>query len=680
MSGTIKKIICFFAIYYMITLTAGAQSLSVQEGLQYYQEGEYYKTIDALERVISQGPAEDRAHMILISSHLEIGNFAVAEEKAKNAMERFPEIPAFKWLRAEALLNQRRFLEALKEYQNVNDAIKKGETLRPLQAGSDHVQLRLGQVRQALAAEAYQRDEPEEAIRQMKGAAGHLQDSVQVHKNLIRLYLKEEQLEQAIRAADRAKNLFPDDTDLLRMKATAHYRMENTDAVIEQFGKIYEKDPGDVENGLLYAELLIVNRRSDKGVAVLENLQKKYPKERRVYQMLADLYERRFNMEGKRAVLRQMQKQFPDDPDVIEQIAGTYEMEKNWKQARAIYDSLTVMTGDDVQYGLAKAETYRSQDSLEAAADIYEAIYRIHPENQNVLYRRGKNLENRKKWPEAARVYSDWLEVSGERQTEARVRLGVVTMKAGDEQQALQQLQRAVERGTKNPEAYLYLSRLNEQEDKLEKSFELASKALQMSLRQMARQQQSFEARIQKEGIYSQAGNEKKLREIDETNNLAKESFKWLTEGFSREMVEPVVEKLAVKYHTSGRLFFMIGTYYDSVGDDKTASEYLEKAIRFSPRLIEAHLARADLFEERGERSKAIEAYEKAGGLDAEHPDPYSALIRLYRNQGKLDQLCDRWQARYRAKPNNKVLKNHLVEALHKANRFEEAREVLEKD
>lgn len=395
---------------------------------------------------------------------------------------------------------------------------------------------------------------------------------------------------------------------------------------------------------------------------------------------MADLNERRFNTEGKRAVLREMQKQFPDDPDVLVEIAETYETDEKWGDARAVYDSLSVMTRDELTYGLAAAETYEARDSLAAAGDVYKNLRQLYPQDPVLLFNMGQNLESQEKWHDASEVYRTLLDISDEQKTEAMIRLGISLMNAGEENEAIRYLQQTVDLGTENPEAYLFLSQLEQKRSNVDKSFEHGREALKKSLQQMSDRQQALEAQIQQEGIYSQMGNEDQVRDIEKLSRLSEESFEWLTGTYRQDRVEPVLEDLLEQYHTSGRLFYMTGSYFGERGNEEKALELLEKAVRYSPKLAEAHLERANILNKKDQTAQAIAAYERAGSLAPENPLPYKALIRLYRKQGKLDALCDRWMARYRAKPNNKVLHSHLVEALHKANRFEETDEILNRE
>ncbi|NBC65892.1 MAG: hypothetical protein GVY07_09600 [Bacteroidetes bacterium] len=372
-----------------------------------------------------------------------------------------------------------------------------------------------------------------------------------------------------------------------------------------------------------------------------------------------------------------MEKKFPEDEQISEEIAETFEIEEKWQKARAVYDSLATESGNELQYRMASAKTYSQQDSLEEAGEIYRSLQSAYPDAPTLLSRLGKNLEVRKQWTEAVTVYESLVNISEERNTEAKVRLGVTKMNGGDHQPATEHLQEAIGEGSNNPEAYLALSQLKEEASNEDEAFELAEEALRRSLRELSEQQQTIEAQVQQDGIQSQAGNDEQIGEFREINQIAEDSFNWITKTFDQNRVEPVVLDLLEEYNTSGRLHYMSGIYYRDLSETQKALEQLDESIQFSPKLAEAHIARARIFEEKNQAKKAISAYERVRSLEPENSDYYSALIRLYDAEGELETLCNRWMAQRRANMDNEVLKSHLVEALHKADRFEDARAVL---
>ncbi|MDZ7720159.1 MAG: tetratricopeptide repeat protein [Balneolaceae bacterium] len=657
--------------------TAQAQHMLEQEGMRYYQEGNYQSAIETLERVTEQDPMRMRAQLILVSSYLQFGDVAMAEDKSRQAMDLFPQTGAFRWLLAESLLQQQKFEEALVHYKEVDKALKQGESLNPMQVRQDRVEARIGKVHQSIAAQAYQNNQPEKALREMEQAVKNLSDSLQAHKNYAMLLMEEERYERTIEVIDQVQMKFPEDAGLIKMKASAYYQKEDREAVLEQFEKLYSLNPNDVDNGLIYAELLMSNRQSKEAVTVLEELLEKHPNEKKIYRSMADLNERRFNMKGKRAVLRKMENKFPKDRQISGEIAETFEMEEKWQQARAVYDSLATETGHELQYRMASANTYSQQDSLEEAGEIYRSLQSNYPVDPTLLSRLGENLEAREKWEEAVDVYERLLPLSKESDTEVKVRLGVAKMNAGDHRQATEHLQNAIGEGSNNPEAYLALSQLKEQDSQEDEAFELAEEALRRSLRVLSEQQQTIEAQVQQEGIQSQAGNKEQIGEFKEINRIAEKSFGWLTETFDQNRVEPVMLDLLEEYNTSGRLHYMSGIYYSNQGEIQKALDQLEESIQFSPKLAEAHVALARILEDQNQTEKAIKAYERAVSLEPENSNTYSALIRTYDDAGKLELLCNRWLAQHRANMDNEVLKKHLVEALHKADRFEDAKAIL---
>ena len=669
--------ICKYAIPVLIIFFsaawAGAKPPEFREGFRLYQQGDYYRAIFALERVIERYPQHSDAHLLLASSYLETGDALTAGQKAERAVELFPAIPAHRWIYAEALLQQKMFRRALDEYKKLKDEISRSKSLEPLEITDEQVDQRIGLVYRALSARSFHENKKNKAVSQMRQAVEHLKDSVQVHKALIFLLTESEAYEEAIQAVDYARNFFPDDTELLQMKAGIYYRMDDRKALLDQYEELYQNAPEDVTNGLIYAGLLHAHQRSAEALTVLEDLLKRHPEKRQIYHMLADIYERQFHTEARIAVLRKMEKQFPDEPEISRDIALAYESEEMWQHARAVYDSLALETGDELKYRLAIAHTYAAQDSLEAAYDIYQKLTQHFPDNDEVHFKKGRNLETRRKWEAAYAVYRNLLLTAGVVHPEYYLRLGVAAKKTGKQSEALEYLQKAVNRGADDPEANLYLSRLFLEKGDPEEAALQAERALYRTLAAMAEHRQALDTRIQQEGLQAYTSGEADFRELDKLDRLAEESFLWFTGNFSESTVNPVIDDLLTTYRTSGRLHYLTGVYYTSKGHQNKALSHLSDAVRFAPRLMEAHKEQARILEEQGDPIGAIAAWERAGALAPDAPEPYRALIRLYRTQGELDILCDRWLARYRARPRDETLKAFLIEALHKADRFEEA-------
>ena len=114
-------------------------------------------------------------------------------------------------------------------------------------------------------------------------------------------------------------------------------------------------------------------------------------------------------------------------------------------------------------------------------------------------------------------------------------------------------------------------------------------------------------------------------------------------------------------------------------GDTDQATTILTRAARSAPRDPEIHRRIAQIYERGGNITGALQAWERALAADNDMEEAYRQLIRLHRANGTLDGLCDRWLARHRADPGNERLADFLVDALHRAGRYEEARQITQR-
>ena len=660
----------------LVPIFVAAQSQTVSQGIQKYQQGNFQEAIDLLEIAKFNNSMNAQSYIVLASSYLEIQIPEKAEINAVEGKSMFPDMLAFDWIIAEALLNQRKIQKARNKYLDLQDALHQGRTLTPLNISNEILRVRLGQVYQVMASDAYQNDQFDLAINRMSNAVEFMTDSVQVHKNLAILLIEQEQFKRALEVLDTAKNIFPDDTEILRIKASIYFKTEERDKLIDQFEELYHANPADIDNGLIYAELLMSSNKTSAGIDVIEDLMERHPEEKRIYRMMAEINERQFNVSGKRAVLREMQKQFPDDYSILEDIAETYKRESKWEEARAVYDSLKVKTNDAVKYELEKASTWERQDSLAVAEVLYRNLLEENTGNENIVLRLGNNLENQSKWGQAYLIYYDALENVKENDVVLHTRLAISSVKS-DQDSAKIYVDQALNLGSESPALFLEASKLYLGINKQEKAFELAERSLRKSFSDLANEQTVFEQNLDKEGILGQAGNVTQIEKLEFLNLISEEAFNWLAYSFKEKNVKPVLEEMINTYKTSGKLFFLVGKYYYSRSEKEIAETYLKKSVEYSPNLFEAHLELAEIHEHKGNLEEAISSLERALSLNSTESTVYSKLIELYREMGQLDQLSDRWSAKYRADKNNELLREHLIEALHKAGRYDEAREII---
>jgi len=657
--------------------TSNAQQTSLlQTAMHYYQSGKYPQAINSLRDILDRDSTRVQAHILLSASYLQSGNALMAQLAAERGLQLFPENTSLNWIEAEALVQLKKYRRALQYYTKIDTTINMLNTDVISTVSREQLRRRIGKVNIALGAQQFQRDSVQTALKRFQTARTYMPDSVSVYRNLAYLYSQTEQWDKSIAMSDSGLKRFPDNIDLLRIKGSSLFRKKDYKPLLGVYKKLHRLRPEDIDISLAYGEVLLVNQKPAQAEQLYKSLMKEHPKNKRIYNALIQINERQFNSKGKLAVLRQMQRQFPQDPDVLTDIAETYEVMNKWDNARAIYDSLEIFTGDTLRAQIATANTYERQDSLLQAALIYGELYQQFPTEQKVLIQYGKVLEKLTRWDRALEIYSALDSMNS---TAYSLRhLGWTYEKLGELVKADSSYQRAVRMGTDHPLPYFRLARFSLQKKEKTHSFQLAVKALKKSFQSIASVQQNIQSSVQKEsgitGFQTQANNKEALEEYD---RLAREIFEFITDNFDASQVEPVLLDLLDNYPQSARFHYLVGTFYQKQNQLKKAIQQYIEAAKISPALLEVHLALAEIYQDQNKPQQAIRSYERVISLDPQNDEAYSALIHLYRSQGNLDKLCDRWMARYRANNKNNVLREHLIEALHKAGRYADAREVL---
>lgn len=657
-----------------------AQQFLLQEGMQNYQQGNYEKSIDLLNQTIQRDSLQLNAYVLLGASYLKQEVPEMAQLKVEQGLQHFSDSGPLKWTLAEALFQQRLIAKAQPVYSELYAQTREGKTLQPLQVGRSQIKERMIQTNKILASQAFKANKLDKSQKYITNIQELNPGDFEAQKNIVYLYLKKEEWDKALDAVNKALEDEPGNRDLLRMKASALYNLKDFDGLISEYKKLYEQDPDDIKTALTYGEVLVGSQKSSEAVKVYERLLDKYPNDRRIYEALITINQRRLNISGERAVLRRMEDQFAGDNTISKDIAATFEQESKWGEARAVYDSLLVTGKDSLQLQKNIAKTFVEQDSLVEAEMLYEQLYQQNKSDKELVMRYGKVLGQEKKWEPARILYDQFIDKQKDKVV--YYRLGIALTELERHQAAINVFRKALSLGNKNPDLYLRLSKLLAQkgQEKLPEAWSKSKLALNLSLKELKKSQKEVEQQLSKNSLGNQLKNKEQFEKIEQLNKLAERSFKHFTGINSSTGIRKIFDQIESEYPGSGQLLYLIGDYYQGEQQYKRAKSYYQKSIKYSPQFRDAHVGLGDLLEADGQYSDAISSYERALSLDPQKPEPYDALIRLYRKQGQLNALCDRWKAKYRANLKNKILKDFLIEALHKAKRYDEAKKVINGD
>lgn len=672
------------------------------QGLSLLQQGDADAAIPHLQMAYAADSLRPGVYTALAAAFLQTQQAPRAEKLARKGIQQFdqpgqsgsptPETSSrlihLRQLYAEALLHQKNFEPALEAYEVVEDAMERGTPVPGLRL--EDLRIRLGELYQIVGSRAFEAEQYAKARGYYEKAVEYAPGEPAVHRNLSYLYLQQGDAAAMLEAAATGLQHFPDDRELLRLKATALTQLERYDDAVPVYAELYARSPDDVDLGLAYAQVLLMAQQRLKALEHFEDLLQRHPKERRIYEALIELNRRALNFQGALKVLYRLRSQYPDDADVLRRIAEAHELIEEYDDAAAVYDTLAALSGRPEDAVQARGRLLQRQDSLAAALDLYQEQLAQHPTDTTLLRSTADVLYEMQRWDEALPHYRDLARATDS--PAALYSAAYALEQLGRPREAAAAYQDAIDEGATDPLPYYRVSVLLESSIPVSSILDasildlrsstppcaLAQRGLRLGLQRVQSLQRTLSTLLQNRGTGSMADLPDLETDLERQNRLAEELVEWVPNVCSSSETAALLDELLAEYPASARLQYLVGRHLQQHGDTIEARRRLQEAARLTPTLLEAHLALGDLHAAEGNVREAILAYERVLSLDDEHAEAYRALIRLHREAGRLDALIRRWQARHRTSAENPVLREHLIEALHKAGRAEEARKLIE--
>lgn len=658
-------------------------SPALQDGMQHYRSGNPEAAIPAFERALESDSSQREAYVLLSSSLLQTGRVDRARRVAETGLERFPRAPALHLARAEALVQAERWPEALASYERVHRRARAGTSL-PGGLSAEDVSDRIGRLHLQIGGTDLRDGNLDRALDHLTAARSVFPDSVSVHVQIALVHRARKDWPAAEAAAQTGLERFPRHPDLLRLRGEALYRQGKHDAMLPVFRRLYQQQPQDVEAEIAYGQALLAAGNQAEAASHFEALLDRHPRSETLYDALVRMHEQRMDVARVLEVLQRQRKQFPEDVDLGLRIGRIQEQRGEYRTARALYDSLrAVATPEDLRPGKAIAESFARQDRLEAAAAVYRDLLDRAPHAERILRGLASVREEQGRWADALPLYRRWA--ATDEDPAAHAQIGRVQEALGRPDSARAAYRRSLDRGVTHPRpAYRYAVLLHRHAESAgapdTAGFRAAERALRRSLQSLQSLQRQNVMQMQgsaRSRIGASDSLDQQRRRFETYNEVAEEAFRFFATSFPAEQTETVIQHLLDTYDRAGRLHYLAGTYYRDQNRRAEAVRHVRRATREAPDYRPANLALGALEAERGNLQTAILAYERARSLQPDAPDAYAALVRLYDRAGRLDALIRNWTARYESEPTD-VLREHLVEALHKAGRTDDARQLHE--
>lgn len=653
---------------------ASAQSFSsdFSKGVELYQKGEYKKAIRTLERGIEKDSRNIDSYVYLASSYLGAKQYEQVVKTTQKGLDVAPGHIRLLLLEAEAYYRTD-YKKAIPIYEKIVSRLKDEGDLQRRGISLAQVKAYLGHLYQRKASESYKAHHINDAIAEYKTARSYSPDSLNIHNNLAYVLLQKKQWDEAVTVLEKATAKFPGSERLLMMKGQAYRGAKELQQMTDTYRQLYEKDKENLNYALIYGQSLMAANQAQKANAFLNRLVQEHPKEEKLYEALKKMSEQRFDFAAKRNILELQRQAFPENTAVAEELAETYIQIKKFELSRQVYDSLAATT-QNVKFDIASARTWLYEEDYHKADSVYQRLIKKYPEPQILVEgaRVSEQIEEKKR----ALILLEKAYKIDER-PEIALNIAELLIDQNNENKALGYTRKLM--GTRY-EGIAILYELKYTQKKIHNAGQKAEKAL-IKMFQLY-------ASLQKE-LSGQANNvfeSRQLRlppllqnshKITQLNKYIDDWYDYLANNISVTKAQKIITGVRSGYPESPKLHLFKGKIAIKAGHLNSAQQSFENAIRQGARDPEVYFLLGEVYKDRSKYLKSILSYERALTTDASFEKAYQRIVQVSEQHGSLDELCDRWLKRYKNNNDNKMLREHLISALHKADRFEEAKKLI---
>jgi len=643
-----------------------------RQGQLHYELKEYDEAIYNFEQALQfQNPSQD-LYVYLASSHLLNKNPKEALKSADEGLDKYPEFIRLKVMKGEALI-QTDIEKAIPVFEEVGEAIRQSGSRDLDGIGLETVENYLARVVQQAAITAFQNEDFDRAVFHYRHARELNPDSLSVHNNLTYILTLQEKWEEADKAVDTGLVHFPNSENLLLMKAQVLEQSGKADDMTEILERLYKADPDNMNRAVLYGKSLLKANKAEKANLFFQDKINKYPEERILYEALLEMNRQRFNQTGVLEVLRLQKEQFPEDEEVLEDYGLELITAQRYEQASAYFDSLAV-TYSNPGYGQIAARSWLYDEDLDRAEAEYRKQLERWPDHSLLMEDFGRVLKKNGKTKEAKEVFKSYLDRN--ESDMIRMEYAELLEASSEKEDVLKPLDKTLY------ESWAQWILLKDREDVLKDDEKRAySKMLNGMIRLHENRQMLVKDEVQTGLETLRAPNPPIFQtsaEFEKISDDLQEFVTFLGDRLSFEAALETLQEGLAEYPESALLIHHKGHLHYQNRRFEQALEHFENAAKIQNNNEETHLYLGHIYNEFDQFEKSVLSYERVLTINPANHQAYRALIRLHQESGELEQLGSRWLQRYQHQKQNEILRDFLIDALHRADRFEEARALLE--
>ncbi|MGC8897118.1 MAG: tetratricopeptide repeat protein [Bacteroidota bacterium] len=683
----IKLLALGFISLLVISSTLRSQSLFVKALAEGGSQSDQLKeAIPLLQQTIRGNPRNVNAWKSLCEAYARNNQLDSAQVTAERSIRYFPNNRVLISFYAELFWN----------YDSYESAAKWFERLYRLEPSDVNKNFLVLSYRNA-GAQEYKAKQWKKAASLFGRSLQHDSTQQDLYPALASALAQAKEYDKALRVVKEGLRRYPAKKELRHIQQYILIQKKDYRSLEIVYRDYLREHPEDLDAGLDLAQVYLTLGKGTEAQLQFQKLRKQFPGNPKVYRAEAEYWHNVLRFDKEREVYRELFRYHPDADTLSLKIAATFEEEKRWDSARASYKTFLEKHPYDLRALFSLASTYENESMFDSALTVYENILHDHPTNTRAAKRAGDAAKQINQKRKALAFYEHWAQLEPQ-SPEPFTAQGETWESLGDTAKAIQAYKTAEQYGGNSRSAHrlftLYLRKppldgvaRDRSVSRLEEARHYQVIALRRAVDEIAKKEKIIAATLSEDSAKGIANFQKASAAVEslrEPRRIALDVAEhWIPNKLDSTLVQELTSLLR-EYPNAPLLTELLATIAMEKEDWVQARSLYERLLQTEPRSIKAHLSLGKIYEISGALKSALKLYEQAVELslesegDENSSSAFRATIRVAEKIDRLSTVAERWAQLHRIHKKHEVLKQNLIEVLHKLGRTDEARKLVD--
>lgn len=544
------------------------------------------------------------------------------------------------------------------------------------------------------------------AVEEYKKAIQQDPGSPSLYIELANAYLRNRQLNNAIREAENAVRVDTESLEAHRLLGSIYYSIvRNEDSnrapasseylkkAIQEYEKICDLDSSDTNSLVVLSLLYRYDGQGEKAVETAKRLLQKAPSSEAGLANLAQIYSEQGNTQEAINVFKRALEVNPNSPRILEQMAIAYEQVKDYPNAIEAYRKAMALDEDSLELRKQLAQALLDNKQDEAAEKEFLKILEADPDEGVAYFRLAQIYKNRREFDKALTHYNKASSILVG-SLEISFNIALLYEELGKYEKAeerFQQLLKLTEKPAGNYSASEKQNRgaflthagyVSQQLEKYPQAIAYFTELKTLNSENAARAESYIidTYRTAKQLDKALAASESALKAHPEDKDLKLLQADLLSESGKGAQAIERLQKMLTGSEDDAKIYSAMIQVYQRDKKFKDAERTLLTAEKFFKNKEGYHFMLGSMYERQKEYDKAEKTFKKVIELNPKHAAALNYLGYMLADRGvRLQESLELIKKAVDLDPNNGAYLDSLGWAYFKLNRMDEAETYLKK-